>query len=237
MRFPKLSAFPDVVVPGRSPAPLLAGPTFPQPWPMPRQSPAPHTDIIVVSGLPRSGTSLMMNMLQAGGVDLLTDDLRGPDLDNPLGYFEFDRVRSLAKDSAWIETARGKAIKVISPLIQHLPAKFRYQIVFMRRDLDEVIASQARMLEHRGMFHDPAGDDALRAEFVAHLSQIESLLRGSPFFQVHDVSYSALVRSSALEVDRLSLFLGRDLNVAAMSACVDPALYRNRGTSQITEVL
>lgn len=181
----------------------------------------PRTDIIVVSGLPRSGTSLMMNMLGAGGIELLTDGVRRPDVDNPSGYFELERVKSLARDATWLESARGKAIKVITVLLRHLPRAYRYKVLFMRRELDEVLASQARMLEHRGMPRSPDGDAALRAEFAAHLAATARLLRDDAAFEAHDVSYARLLAAPSVELEGVVRFLGAELDVAAMRACID----------------
>jgi hypothetical protein len=202
---------------------------------MPRELTQP-TSIIVVSGLPRSGTSLMMNMLQAGGVELLADNLRGPDIDNPLGYFELDRVKSLPNDSSWLESARGKAVKVISPLLEHLPTCHTYSVLFMQRALDEVLASQAKMLDRRGIVHDPTRTATLRSQFILHLGATQRLLQNAKCFAVHEVSYLQLLRDAASEVDRIRLFLKRDLNEVAMRACVDPSLYRNRNASQVSEI-
>jgi len=190
------------------------------------------TEIIVVSGLPRSGTSLMMNMLRAGGLEIMTDGVRQPDVDNPLGYFELERVKSLATDSAWLGSARGKAIKVISALLQHLPKAHQYKVVFMRRDLDEILESQARMLEHRGRPRDPS-EARLRMDFTAHLAAIGGLLRGDAAFEVHDVSYLHLVESPEAETARVASLLGRDLDRVAMRRCIDPALYRVRRGSEV----
>lgn len=195
------------------------------------------TEIIVVSGLPRSGTSLMMNMLGAGGIELVTDGVRQPDVDNPRGYFELERVKSLAADTAWLSSARGKAVKVISALLQHLPSAHRYKVLFMRRDLDEVLESQARMLEHRGVPRAPSGDAALRADFVAHLEATARLLRGSDAFDVLDVSYAELLDAPVAEVARVASFLGSGVDRAAMRACVDPALHRIRRALQVPEAL
>ena len=185
-------------------------------------------EILVVSGLPRSGTSLMMRLLQAGGVELVTDGVRGPDVDNPGGYFELERVRFLAHDSAWLFAARGKAIKVISALLRHLPADHRYRVLLLRRDLDEVLASQAQMLERRGVPRDPAEDLTLRADFAAHLAATQRLLHSSDAFDAHEVSYAGLLESPAAELERVATFLCRDLDLSAMRACIDPALYRAR---------
>lgn len=191
--------------------------------------------IVVVSGLPRSGTSLVMSMLGAGGIEVLTDGVRRPDVDNPRGYFELERVKSLAKGSAWLATARGKAVKVVSPLLRHLPRSYRYKILFVRRCLDEVLASQAQMLARRGVAR--GGDDArLRAELVAHLAETERLLASDPAFEVCYLRFQALLATPDAEIARIASFLGATLDEAAMRASVDPALYRNRSDSQVPEV-
>jgi len=192
-------------------------------------------EIIVVSGLPRSGTSLMMSLLGAGGIELLTDGVRQADVDNPRGYFELEPVKALATDNTWLGSARGKAIKVISALLEHLPRDERYKVVFMRRELDEVLESQARMLERRTATR-AARDAELRAEFAAHIAATERSLRGDPAFDVHPVSYSALLDEPAIELARVARFLGRELDEVAMRRCIDPALRRNRGGSEILEV-
>ena len=107
--------------------------------------------IIVVSGLPRSGTSMMMRMLEAGGIEIMTDDQRAADVDHPRGYFELERVKELDKggDKSWLDGARGKAIKIISFLLRELPPDYHCKVIFMRRGIDEIIASQNKMLERR----------------------------------------------------------------------------------------
>src|SRR5829696_9769493 len=133
------------------------------------------TSVIVVSGLPRSGTSLMMNMLQAGGLPIVTDEQRTADDDNPKGYFELERVKQLTKgDVAWVEGAHGKAVKVISALLEHLPPSSSYKILFMRRRLPEVLASQKKMLERRGEPTDKVPDEMMASLFERHLQKIEA---------------------------------------------------------------
>ena len=177
----------------------------------------------------------MMSLLGAGGIELLTDGVRQADADNPRGYFELERVKSLATENAWLGSARGKAIKVISALLEHLPREHRYKVVFMQRDLGEVLESQARMLERRGVI-GAARDAGLEAEFAAHLSATESSLRSDPAFDVHPVSYAALLGAPATEIARVARFVGGELDEVAMRQCVDPALYRSRGPSEIPEV-
>lgn len=182
--------------------------------------------IAIVSGLPRSGTSLMMRMLEAGGVPPVSDGERAADEDNPRGYYEFEPVKKLAHDDAWVDDALGKAVKVISALLPKLPDRHRYKVVFMRRDLDEILASQSRMLERRG---EPQGDEALlRRAFIKHVEATERMLAESEHFDVLYVSYARLVTAPDRQLDRLAAFFGGTLDRAAMAGVIEPALYRNR---------
>ncbi|HNY87520.1 MAG TPA: hypothetical protein PKN23_13545, partial [Candidatus Hydrogenedentes bacterium] len=125
----------------------------------PGQRNIPPPEIVVVSGLPRSGTSMMMRMLAAGGMPLFTDGVRAADSDNPLGYFEHEAVKRLREDASWVPGAAGKAVKVVSALLPALPEGFQYRVILMRRPLEEVLASQRRMFGRRGA---PAADDGAR---------------------------------------------------------------------------
>lgn len=109
-----------------------------------------HSTVVIVSGLPRSGTSMMMSMLKAGGMELLVDSQRKADDDNPKGYYELEKVKNLRHDNSWLNEASHKAVKVISILLYQLPEDIRYKIIFIKRNLDEVLASQQLMLERRG---------------------------------------------------------------------------------------
>ena len=128
-----------------------------------RQSP-----VIIVSGLPRSGTSMMMRMLEKGGLSLLVDGIRTPNDDNPKGYYEFERVKDLPEDIEWIDDAHGKVVKVLAELIKHLPDTHKYRIIFIQRSLDEVIASQRRMLIRRGEDPDKVSGEELKMLFERH---------------------------------------------------------------------
>jgi Sulfotransferase domain len=186
--------------------------------------------IVVVSGLPRSGTSMAMAMLEAGGFAVVTDGLRAADASNPKGYYEYERVKDLDKpgDHAWLADARGKAVKVISFLLTHLPESYDYQVIFMQRDLDEVLASQNKMLESRG---EPTGaDDArMRAVYEAHLAQVERFMKNRSCFSTQQVSYADVVGNPPAEAARIDAFLGGGLDVEQMAAVADRTLYRNRG--------
>jgi hypothetical protein len=186
--------------------------------------------IVVVSGLPRSGTSMAMRMLEAGGVPIVTDRARAADVDNPHGYFELDRVLELDKggDTAWLSDARGKAVKIISALLPHLPEHFNYRVIFMHRDFGEVLASQNRMLVRRGEAGSAASDAEMTALYEDHLRRIGSLLRRRPCFEVLDVRYSDVISNPPGEARRINAFLGGTLDPARMAGAVSPELYRNR---------
>ena len=186
--------------------------------------------ITVVSGLPRSGTSMMMNMLEVGGIPPMTDNLRTADPDNPKGYYEYERVKQLPDgDSEWLQDAEGKTLKTISALLHYLPTTCRYRIIFMERAVEEVLASQKKMLLRRGEVHDSVSDEELAAMFRKHLRQTEDWLREH---QEHvsclKVSYNAILKEPRPIIRQINKFLGGNLDIAAMASVVDPALYRNR---------
>jgi len=185
--------------------------------------------VTIVSGLPRSGTSLMMRMLEAGGLPVLVDNLRAADVDNPRGYYEFEPVKRLKDDPGWVAQAAGRAVKMVYLLLLDLPPGHRYRVLFMRRNLDEVLASQKAMLDRLGK-SSPLDDERMAALFRDQIARFESWVQGRPEFRVLDVSYNAMVTDPAplaAEVDR---FLGGGLDLAAMAGVVDPTLYRNRAT-------
>jgi hypothetical protein len=190
---------------------------------------ATSAPVIVVSGLPRSGTSLMMNMLQAGGVPIVTDELRTADDDNPKGYFELEQVKQLSKgDVAWVSGAHGKAVKVISALLEHLPPTSTYKIVFMRRRLPEVLASQRKMLERRGEPTDTVPDAMMASLFEKHLVKIEGWMAAQENMSVLYLPYHEVAEQPEKHVDEIIGFLGLELDRAKMLEAVDPSLYRNR---------
>ena len=184
--------------------------------------------ITIVSGLPRSGTSLMMQMLAAGGLPALSDTARAPDESNPRGYLEFEPVKRLRTDQSWLERARGHAVKIIHLLLRELPTdgRFHYRVLFMRRPLEEVLASQRAMLERAGK---KSADDALLAKvFLSQLEQAEEWLAAAPGFSVLYVEHRGLFDAPQSTAERVNEFLGGHLNVSAMVGVIDPALYRQR---------
>jgi hypothetical protein len=190
--------------------------------------------IAIVSGLPRSGTSLMMQMLVAGGMTPLADGERAADADNPRGYLEWERIKTLPQDPACIAEAEGKVVKVISKLLLALPAAHEYRIVFMERPMREVLASQAKMLERRGVAtpgtpQSVAADQAIAAAFEKHLQEVYAWLEKTPQVKSLRLSYHSVLSKPAAAADQLREFLGIDLDTAAMTQAVDASLYRNRG--------
>jgi hypothetical protein len=185
--------------------------------------------VVVVSGLPRSGTSMLMRMLSAGGIATLTDGERAADEDNPLGYFELERVKALVAgaDAGWLEDARGKAVKVISFLLEKLPRGFDYRVLFLDRALPEVLASQRTMLERRGE-RSETDDERMTEVFGEHLRRVRRLLREDARFVAIEVAYAAVIADPAGQARRIARFLALPLDVEAMAAAVDASLYRNR---------
>jgi len=185
--------------------------------------------IVIVSGLPRSGTSLMMKMLGAGGLSLMVDWVRRPDEDNPEGYFELERVKGLSSGEVeWLAEAYGKAVKIVSPLLKFLPVTHFYKVIFMKRHLSEVLASQRRMLIRRNEPADSTTDEELAAIFTKHLRQVETWLASQSNCDVLFVDYNALVVNPRPLAEQVNLFLGGGLDVYAMCQAVNPQLYRNR---------
>jgi hypothetical protein len=185
-----------------------------------------NSDIIIVSGLPRSGTSLMMQMLDSGGVEVVTDGVRAADTDNPRGYHELEKVKRLKHDASWLPLTRGKAFKMVSQLLYDLPAGENYRIVFMERDLEEVLRSQEKML---GRLDRPAAPrEQIKAAYGMHLERLGNWLRQQRHMAVLRVSYNELLAQPRPQAQRVSDFLGGKADVEGMVRAVDPALYRNR---------
>jgi hypothetical protein len=185
-------------------------------------------DVVLVSGLPRSGTSMMMKMLEAGGLAVLTDHIRTADEDNPKGYYEFERVKQLEHDQAWLEDARGKVVKLIAALLKHLPADYRYKVIFIRRRIEEVLASQRAMLIRRGEPTDDISDERMADLFARHVELVEAWLAEQPNIDVLYVHHHDTLANPAEQARRINHFLGGTLDEARMAAVVDPALYRQR---------
>jgi len=184
--------------------------------------------IAIVSGLPRSGTSMLMKMLDAGGLPPLTDGVRSADEDNPGGYYEFEQVKQLTTENQWLESAAGKAVKIISQLLADLPADKQYRIVFALRDMGEILASQRAMLQRRGQGADGVDDAEIAAVFGRHLNEVRAWLQTQEHMAVLYVDYADILRDPLAESGKIEAFLGRSLDVQRMAVVVDDNLYRQR---------
>ena len=188
--------------------------------------------IVVVSGLPRSGTSMMMKMLSAAGLPIVTDEVRSADDDNPKGYFEYDKTTQLRSDSSWICDARGKVVKIVAQLIPELPIEtedkpVQYRVVFMERDLDEVLASQHTMLNQQGRKGANLEPSRLAGVFKDQLQKVHHFIqeRNIPCLVVR---HAHAIQEPSSVAESVNNFIGGSLDVDAMAAVVDPTLYRER---------
>ncbi len=184
--------------------------------------------IVVVSGLPRSGTSLMMQMLAAGGLPVLSDGERKSDTDNPKGYFEWERIKQLPKNPNLIAEGEGKVVKVISQLVLSLPADHEYRVIFMQRPLPEVLKSQDEMLRRRGNADSNTDSSAIEPAFQRHLIEVNKWLAGKANIQVLRVHYHRVLREPQAVTEEIAAFLQAPLDIKAMVRQVDTNLYRNR---------
>ena len=184
--------------------------------------------ITIVSGLPRSGTSLMMQMLEAGGMDILTDGIRKTDKNNPRGYYEFERVKYLDKDNSWLNLCKGKVVKIVSILLYDLPNDENYKIIFMKRNLQEILASQRKMLNNLQQAEDNLTDEQLVDEYKNHLQKLMAWLNQQNCMKVLYISYNEIIQNPEKNARKIKRFLARDLNVKEMTRVVDNSLYRQR---------
>jgi len=189
--------------------------------------------IVVVSGLPRSGTSMLMKMLDAGGMEIMTDSERAADIDNPKGYFEYERVKNLEKESdkSYVREGRGKVLKVISFLIKDLPDDNDYRVIFMRRNLDEVLASQNKMIQRLGTADSTAAEEAMKEAYRNDIVRTRLLCKNRPNFELIEVNYKNTIEDPTATARSVNAFVGGHLNETAMREAVDGSLYRNRGES------
>lgn len=194
-----------------------------------RRKTLPDAPLVVVSGLPRSGTSMLMRMLEAGGIPPLTDELRSADDDNPRGYYEFEPVKNLRQgDSSWLSLAQGKAVKIISALLTYLPPTHTYRVLFIQRLLPEILASQRKMLVNRGQDPDKVNDAEMARLFETQLAQVTAWLSQQVNISTLYIDYNQMLKDPAPQVQRINAFLGGELDEQKMISVVDPALYRQR---------
>ena len=185
--------------------------------------------VVIVSGLPRSGTSMMMKMLEAGGQAILTDNLREADANNPKGYYEFERVKNMKDgDLAWMSEAIGKVVKIVTGLIMFLPASYNYKIIFMRRDLNEILSSQKKMLGRLGKEDDKVEDEKMKKIYQEHLKQVNAWIVKQPNIEVLYVNYNTMLGNPLESLQKVNEFLGGEMDVNVMAGVVNKELYRER---------
>jgi hypothetical protein len=186
--------------------------------------------IIVVSGLPRSGTSMMMKILAEGGLSVVTDELRTADADNPNGYFELETVKQMsAGNVTWLSNAGGKVVKVISALLEYLPSEYSYKVIFMEREIKEILASQQKMLARRNATSQ-IDDAEMEAKFRQHLSVVKPWLVRQPNMDLLYVSYNALMSDPEPQCKQVVEFIHAPLNLSRMLEVPNAGLYRNRAS-------
>jgi hypothetical protein len=183
--------------------------------------------IAIVSGLPRSGTSMMMRMLDSGGMEVVVDNIRKPDQDNPAGYYEFEKVKKIKDDSTWLDSIYGKVVKMVSMLLYSLPSDKPYKVIFMKRDMTEILISQKIMLE-RKRAKDAKSDEEMAGCFIKHLNEIEKWLGEQTNMNVLYVNYNDIVENPVKNARLVNEFLECNLNIEKMAEAVDKSLYRNR---------
>jgi hypothetical protein len=186
--------------------------------------------IIVVSGLPRSGTSMIMQMLEAGGLEIVTDHIRKTDDDNPKGYYELERVKDLDKENnkGWLGKYKGKAIKIISFLLRDLPVTLNYKVIFIERCLDEILLSQNKMLINRGENGKIISDQKMKKNYENHLWRVKYFLKNTPNFDTLYINFRDVIQSPKKQALQIYNFLNSTPNMEAMARSVDKKLYRNR---------
>ncbi|QDU56121.1 hypothetical protein Pan181_23250 [Aeoliella mucimassa] len=168
----------------------------------------------------------MMQMLAKGGIEPVTDHERQADADNPKGYYEFERVKKIKQDTAWLPDARGKVVKMISQLLFDLPATEHYKVVFMRRDMDEVITSQEKMLVRRGV--NPPDPAVIKKAFESHLTKFFAWLPTQSTIDLIEINYNELVLDPIPSAEQIVEFLPMQVDLEQMLTAVDSSLYRNR---------
>ncbi|RMF72422.1 MAG: sulfotransferase family protein [Planctomycetota bacterium] len=184
--------------------------------------------LTIVSGLPRSGTSMMMKMAEAGGIPVIVDNIRQADEDNPKGYYEFEPVKKTKEDASWVAGSEGKCVKMVYRLLYDMPAGHEYRVLFMRRNLDEVLKSQEVMLERSGKKGGGLSDEQFKALFQKEIDQCLEWIDAQPNMKCLQVDYNRMLVDPQPLVEQINEFLGGGLDIEAMVGVVDPSLYRQR---------
>jgi len=184
--------------------------------------------ITVVSGVPRSGTSMMMQMLDAGGMRTITDDIRKSDINNPYGYFEYEPVKQLSEKNEWLANAYGQAVKIIYLHLYQLPPVHQYKVIFMMRHLDEIVASQDAMLEGLNQKTGEAGSARFTNTIRLQLEKLDRWFESQLNIEILRVRYNDVVNRQTQSISEINKFLGYTLDEADMSKVIDPKLYRQK---------
>jgi len=183
--------------------------------------------IFIVSGLPRSGTSMMMNMLTEGGMEILTDNVRKADVDNPKGYYELEIVKNIRNDNSWLHASRGKAFKIVSELLYYLPDEHNYKVIFMRRHTDEILASQSKMLKTRTIDNN-IEDEILGRAFNNAISRITRWLDSQKNIDTYYADYNKVLYDTENTVSNITKFVDLEMPIKKMISVIDPKLHRHK---------
>ena len=184
--------------------------------------------ITIVSGLPRSGTSMIMQMLEAGGIEIVTDNIRKADKDNPRGYYEFEQVKKIKEDASWLDECQGKAVKIVSTFLYQLPSYKKYKIIFMRREMEEILASQRVMLQRLGTEGANVSKEKMAEKFEKQLKNVDEWLARQDNIDVLYIKYNDVIHDSHSHAVSVNRFLGGWLNVDKMVNVVEESLYRQQ---------
>jgi hypothetical protein len=179
--------------------------------------------ITVVTGLPRSGTSLMMQLLEKIGINPMTDGVRTRDASNPEGYYEYERVKGIFKDNSFLSLCKGKSVKIVTPLPMFLDKKLNYRVLFMRRAMEEILKSQETMLKK----DQQAEREKFSTIYSQHLAKTYQFLENSKIAYL-DVEHRSLINDSESEIKKILTFLEKDADLTSLINIVKPDLYRNR---------
>ena len=184
--------------------------------------------ITIVSGLPRSGTSMMMQILESGGMKVVTDNIRKANEDNPHGYYEYEKVKKIKEDTGWLKESRGKAFKMVSQLLYDLPSDENYKVIFMKRKMNEILASQSKMLERMEGSKDGTSNAKMGEFFNKHILKIIDWIEGRKYIDVLYIDYNDLLTNPDEHIKTLNRFLNYKLNEEKAVKVIDSSLYRNR---------
>ena len=184
--------------------------------------------ITIVSGLPRSGTSMMMQILESGGMKIVTDNIRKANEDNPYGYYEYEKVKEIKEDTGWLKETRGKAFKMVSQLLYDLPSDENFKVIFMKRKMNEILASQSKMLERMGSRKDGTSDVKMGEFFNKHLLKVIDWMESRKYIDVLYIDYNDLLINPDEHIKTLNRFLNYKLNEEKAVKVIDKSLYRNR---------